>query len=156
MYGPVSGGYLGAVFGLVVLLSGGGEPFMTINPLGCILTVMIKGVGAGLAAGFVYKLFARKNQYLAIVLAAIVCPVVNTGIFLLGCVAFFMDYITGIAGAAGYAAAGTYMILVLAGGNFLFELGVNIVLSPVIRRLISLGGKGVTKLRARKAANERA
>ena len=41
MYGPAAGGWLGGIFGLVVLLSGGGEPFMTINPLGTIGTVMV-------------------------------------------------------------------------------------------------------------------
>ena len=152
LYGPAAGGWLGAVFGLVVLVTGGGEPFMTINPLGTILTVMVKGIGAGLAAGLVYKLLERKNQYVAIILSAIVCPVVNTGIFLLGCLAFFMETVSGWAEGAGFANAGAYMVLGLAGLNFVFELAANLVLSPVIRVLINLGQKGVAKIQNKRAA----
>ncbi len=151
LYGPAAGGWLGGVFGLVVLLTGGGEPFMTINPVGTIVTVMVKGIAAGLAAGFVYKLLERKNQYVAIILSAIVCPVVNTGIFLLGCLAFFMETIRGWAGEMGYANAGAYMIFGLAGLNFVIELAVNIVLSPVIRLIIKLGQMGVAKIKGKKA-----
>ena len=34
---------------------------------------------------------------------------------------------------------GSYMILGLTGGNFLFELLLNLILSPVILRLIRIG-----------------
>lgn len=148
MYGPAAGGFLGGVFGLVVLVSGGSEPFMTINPLGTIITVMVKGVCAGLISGLVYKALAEKNRYLAIILSAIACPVVNTGIFLLGCLAFFMETVGGWAAEFGYANAGSYMFVGMAGVNFLLELGVNIVLSPVILRIITLGEKVVRGKRA--------
>lgn len=153
LYGPAAGGWLGGVFGLVVLLSGGGEPFMTINPFGTIVTVMAKGICAGLVTGLVYKLLAKKNQYLAIILSALVCPVVNTGIFLLGCWAFFMETVGGWAAEFGYANAGAYMFLGLAGLNFVFELAANIVLSPVIRLIINLGQKGVSKIQKKRASN---
>ena len=71
--------------------------------------------------------------------SAIVCPVVNTGLFLVGCRLFFMDTINGWSAAAGYASAGAYMILALVGVNFLIEMGINIVLSSVIMRLIKIG-----------------
>ena len=75
----------------------------------------------------------------AVVLAAIACPVVNTGVFLLGCLAFFMPTITQWGAAAGFADAGSYMIVGLVGTNFIIELGVNILLAPVCIRLIKLG-----------------
>ena len=65
----------------------------------------------------------------------------NTGVFLLGCLVFFMDTLNGWAAALGYESAGAYMILGLAGGNFLLEIGVNVVLAPVISRLIAIGKK---------------
>ena len=34
-----------------------------------------------------------------------------------------------------------YMFFVLAGGNFLFELGLNIVISPIIFRLLNIRKK---------------
>ena len=81
----------------------------------------------------------KQGVDLPVIAAAIVCPVVNTGIFLLGCLVFFLPTIREWAAASGFKNVGTYMILGLVGGNFLFELLFNIILSPVIVRLIKVG-----------------
>ncbi len=137
MCGYKIGGLLGFIFGAVVLISGDATAFMTIDVFGTILTVLLKGTLCGLAAGLVYKLVEKYNRYVAVIAAAIVCPVVNTGIFLLGCKVFFMSAITEWGAAAGFNNVAQYMFIGLAGGNFLFELATNIVLSPVIVRVIS-------------------
>lgn len=153
LYGVASGAWLGFVFGLVVLLSGDAGVFLAINPLGTILVVLLKGMLAGLISGLVYKALSRSDAQiiftaggkekwgvdLSVIVAAIVCPVVNTGIFLLGCLVFFMPTINEWAAGAGFASAVKFMILVLVGGNFLFEILFNIILSPVIVRLIKAG-----------------
>jgi uncharacterized membrane protein len=139
LYGPAAGAWLGFVFGLVVLLSGDAAAFLAVNPLGTILTVLVKGAGAGFLAGLVYRALEKVNDWLAVIAAAVVAPVVNTGIFLVGCVLFFMPTITEWATAMGFPSVGNYMIFGLVGGNFLFELLFNIVLSPVIVRLVKLG-----------------
>lgn len=139
--GAKIGAWLGFVFGVVVLLSGDAAAFLTVDVFGTILTVMVKGIACGLAAGVVYKLLAKHNVYLAVVAAAFICPVVNTGVFLLGCVLFFIETVTEWGLAYGFENAANYMLLGLAGGNFLFELGTNIVLSPVIVRLLNIGKK---------------
>ncbi len=136
-----AGAWLGFVFGVVVLLSGDAGAFLAVNPLGTVITVLAKGILCGAIAGLAYKVLEKYNRYLAVVVAAIVCPMVNTGVFLLGCLAFFMETITAWATSAGFANAGQYMIFGLAGGNFLFELGLNIILSPVIVRLLSIKKK---------------
>ena len=141
LYGLAGGAWLGLVFGAVVLLSGDAGPFLAVNPPGTIVTVLVKGIASGLAAGLVYKLLEQKNRYLAIVIAAMACPIVNTGVFLICCKAFFMPTINEWAKGAGFSSAGTYMILGLAGVNFLLELAVNVVLSPVIMRIIAIGQK---------------
>ena len=41
----------------------------------------------------------------------------------------------------GFESVGKYMLFGLVGGNFLFELLFNIVLSPVIVRLIKIARK---------------
>ena len=139
VYGPKAGAWLGFVFGLVVLLSGDAAPFLTVDPLGCIATVLVKGTGAGLLAGLAYKAIAAKNKYLGVAAAAIVCPVVNSGVFFLGCKLFFLDTIDGWAKAAGFTGdATTYVIVGLIGLNFVFEMLVNAVLSPVILRIINI------------------
>ncbi len=48
LYGAGAGAWLGFVFGLVVLLSGDAAAFLVVNPLGTILTVLVKGTMAGL------------------------------------------------------------------------------------------------------------
>ena len=139
LYGAWAGAWLGFAFGLVVLLAGDAAPFMVVNPLGTILTVLVKGAAAGFLSGLVYRALAKKNGLAAAVAAAVVCPVVNTGLFLLGCLLFFMPTITEWGTAAGFPNVGNYMIFGLVGANFLFELLVNVVLSPVIVRLIKAG-----------------
>jgi len=141
LYGPAAGAWLGFVFGLVVLLSGDAAAFLAVNPLGTILTVLVKGAGAGFLAGLCYRALAKVNDWLAVIAAAVVAPVVNTGIFLVGCLLFFMPTITEWATAMGFPSVGNYMIFGLVGANFLFELLFNIVLSPVIVRLIKIGRK---------------
>lgn len=136
--GPGVGAWLGFVFGVVVLASGGGNFFFIFDVLGTIITVLVKGTACGLAAGLVYKLCAKINRYVGVIAAAIACPVVNTGVFMLGCALFFLDSATDIASALGSDASGMGVFVVLAMANFLFELGMNIVLSPVIVRLLNL------------------
>ncbi len=136
--GALSGGWLGFVFGVVVLISGDASAFLVVDPFGTVLTVLLKGTAAGLVSGIIYKLFESKNRYLATLMAAIICPIINTGIFLLGCVIFFLPTIEEWGLALGYADAASYMLFGLAGGNFIFELVFNIVLAPVATRLIDI------------------
>ncbi len=141
LYGPAAGAWLGFVFGMVVLLSGDAAAFLAVNPIGTVLTVLVKGAGAGFLAGLTYRALEKVNDWLAVIAAAVVAPVVNTGIFLVGCLLFFMPTITEWATAMGFPSVGNYMIFGLVGANFLFELLFNIVLSPVIVRLITIGRK---------------
>lgn len=136
--GTYAGIWLGFVFGVIVLLSGDAAAFLAINIPGTILTVLLKGIACGFFAGLVYKLTAKYNRYLAVIAAAVVCPVVNTGVFLLGCRLFFWDTILSGAQGGGFESAVQYIVFSLVGGNFLFELGLNMVISPVIVRLIKI------------------
>lgn len=144
LYGWKGGSWLGLVFGITVLVSGDAALFLNVNIAGTIITVLLKGVLAGLVSGLVYKAFEKKNQYLGVVAAAVVCPLVNTGVFLIGCSLFFMDTIRQMADGAGFGSeVGTFMIVGLVGLNFVFELVVNMVLSPVIVRVVNIGKKEI-------------
>lgn len=145
LYGIGAGAWLGLVFGVTVLISGDAAAFLTVDVFGTIVTVLLKGTLAGLAAGAVYKLIEKKNKYVATIAAAFICPVVNTGVFLLGCLVFFMPTINEWAAGLGFESAGAYMITGLVGLNFVFELVVNLVLGPVIVRLVDLGKKELKK-----------
>lgn len=140
--GPWIGAWLGFAFGVTVLLSGEAAAFLTVNAPGTILTVLLKGALCGLCSGLVYRWLSKWNRYLAVLAAAIVCPVVNTGVFLIGCGLFFFETVAAWGAGAGFGDnAVKYMFFGLAGGNFLFELGFNIVLSPIIVRLLDISKK---------------
>lgn len=138
--GPMAGGFLGAVGGAVFFLTADSVFWLGLSIPGTIITVMVKGFLSGYLAGLTYKAFEKMNRYLAVILSAIVCPVVNTGIFILGCFIFFIDVVNSGAAAEGMSVAG-YIIIFFVGFNFVFELLTNIVLSPVILRLIKLRKK---------------
>lgn len=141
VYGWKGGAWLGFAFGVAVLLSGDAAAFLAVDIWGTILVVLAKGTVCGLCAGLVYKLLEPRGKLFAVIAAAVICPVVNTGVFLLGCQVFFLDTITEWAAAYGFANVGAYMFFGLTGINFLIELGVDLVLSPVITRLIRFGKK---------------
>lgn len=137
--GVSAGAWLGFVFGVAVLLSGDANLFLAVNVPGTIITVLLKGIACGYLSGITYRAFERFNTYVAVAAAAVVCPLANTGVFLLGCIAFFMEKITEMAGPGANVAQ--FMIVSLVGFNFLFELGFNIILSPVIVRLLNIRKK---------------
>ncbi|MCH5170950.1 MAG: ECF transporter S component [Oscillospiraceae bacterium] len=137
MCGPYISTWLGLVFGVVVLLSGDAAAFLAIDIPGTIITVLLKGALCGLTAGLVFTACKKFNTYLSVVLAAIICPITNTGIFLLGCRLFFFDAISEWGAGAGFTNTFTYMIVGLVGLNFVFELVTNIILCPAIVRIVN-------------------
>ena len=136
LYG--SGAWLGFVFGVTVLLTGDANLFLAVNIPGTIITVILKGTLAGAAAGFVYKLISKKNQIAAVIVSAVVAPVVNTGIFVLGSYVFFFDYLSGLAEGTNLF---VFILVGLVGINFFIELGINLVLNPAILQIIRIGKK---------------
>lgn len=135
--GPWAGAWLGGVSGVVFFMTADAAFWMGLSIPGTIITVMVKGIAAGLVAGLVYKILEKKNRYVAVIAAAIVCPVVNTGIFLLGCMIFFIDAVKEMAAGEGMS-IGAYLILFFVGLNFVFELLTNIILSPAIVKLLNI------------------
>lgn len=149
MYGPGSGALLGFVFSFVVYiqtLTGVDVFSVTLftsdPPLSyVILTVLIfaKGTLAGLASGYAYKALSAKNEIAGTFVAAILTPVVNTSIFLLFAGTYFFDVIKEKFSAG--ADMLYFLFIGLAGVNFLIELGLNVVLAPVIYRLFKISQK---------------
>ena len=139
MYGIGAGFYLGAVLGAVVTImcmngAGGGGTFVWLaNPAVCAIMCILKTAIAGLCAGLVYKALQKKNKYVAVFLAAVVAPIVNTGIFIIGMLIFFRDLLYQWANGTDTL---TFIIIGIVGVNFLVEFTVNIVLSPVVVKII--------------------
>lgn len=137
LYGIGAGAYLGLVFGATVLISGDAAAFLTINPIGTVIIVLLKGMLAGLAAGLVYSLISKASSLAGVIVAGVVCPIVNTGIFLAGCYIFFQEWLVAVFGTTGFVT----VVAGLVGVNFLIEMGINMVLSTAIVKIIGLGKK---------------
>lgn len=141
LYGIGAGAWLGLAFGVSVLISGDAAAFLTINPAGTVVIVLLKGIMAGVVAAAIYKALEKKNKTVAVVLAGIACPIVNTGIFLIGCYLFFQDWLIGVFGTTGFATVLAGLVSV----NFAVELGINMILASVIVRIIDIGKKQLNK-----------
>ena len=141
MYGPLTGAVLGAAFGVVTAINcatgadPGGQMVFQANPIVCVIVVMLKGILCGLSAGFVYKLFSRLNGYVSMLLASIICPVVNTGTFLICMLIFFKDVLAVWANGSDIF---VYMISGIVLCNFVPELIINIAFSPAGQRILKV------------------
>ena len=138
--GPIAGAWLGGVSAVVFFMTADAVFWFGLSIPGTIITVMIKGIAAGYLAGLVYQLLEKRGRYLAICVSAVVAPVVNTAIFLIGCLIFFIDTVSAGAAAEGMNLFG-YLIVFFVGLNFVFELLVNVILSPAISRIIEIAEK---------------
>ena len=135
LLGKAAGAWLGFVFGFAVLVSDRSVIyFMQFNAPATILVILGRGAAIGFAAAAVYKLLENKGKTFAVISAALVAPIVNTGIFILGMYVFFLPLISQW--AVGFNTVTAFIFLAMVGINFIFEFAVNLVLSPTIVRII--------------------
>lgn len=123
--GPGAGTFLGLAFGIITIFDPLAMTLMNYVPVITVLTVVLKGLCAGLVPSLLFRLISRKNKYVAAYVAALSAPVCNTGIFFLGCL-LMQEALVASVGMAFWAFISLIMI------NFAIELGVNVVLAPAI------------------------
>lgn len=146
LLGPWAGLFLGLVFGVMTLIPGiiGTDLFTHTlwidNPFFTALICLGKGALCGLASGLVYKLVSKKNDLLAVFLAAAATPIVNTGLFILGGLTLFYDSLGTMAGGKTVI---YFLVIVCAGLNFIAEFALNMILSPAINRVLVVLSKKV-------------
>ena len=129
LYGPVVGGFLGFVNGVVILLSPNTVTvFMSISPVGTVITCLLKTTIAGALAGLLYKLIGKKHDVIGSVVASITVPLINTMMFALFTQFFFLDGL----GLGNFG----QIFTVLIGINFLFEIVTNTVISPSLYQVL--------------------
>lgn len=154
LLGPRAGAWLGFICGAVVLIMGvtGADIFtytlFTVRPLMTVVICLVKTTVAGLVAGVVYRLLARRTHWGAMLTTAAAVPVVNTALFILGALTIWQGIIeTGrrividSAGTTLYTegmSAFAFILVVLVTINFfLFELVPCLALSPAVERIIA-------------------
>lgn len=147
--GPIAAGLLGFIFGVIVYMQGlfGVDAFTAIlindHPFLTALTCLGKGLGCGLASGCCYKLFKRNNETAASFVSAAICPIINTGLFILGAL-LMSDMLS-----ANFVEDGStviyFLIIGCAGVNFLVELVINLICAPVILRITKIVEKNIKR-----------
>lgn len=137
--GVLAGALLGLGFAIVTIvatLMGGGLGLVLLeaSPALLILTLLGKGILCGFIPALLYKVIAKKNMFAGCIVASITAPIINTGIFILGGLTM-SGTISSLLATDPSTSSMTpiyFLVVVVAGVNFLIELGINIVASPAI------------------------
>lgn len=142
LYGRRFGAFVGTVLGVVISVLGafgldGGFVLMLAqyHPVIIFLVATLKTTFAGYFAGLIYELIAKKNTLAAVIASGIVCPVVNTGLFVTAMLVFFKEALISMSGGTEIM---SFIVFGLTGVNFLVELGVNLILATAITRVIKV------------------
>ena len=90
---------------------------------------------AGLFSALIYKGLSKLNKNVAIILSGISVPIINTAIFIVGVILFFLPLYGE--GKEGVATLFSLVITV----NFLIEFLISVILSPAIIYIIRVTGK---------------
>ena len=146
VFGKGAGATLGTVFGAIVcysVITGadvGGYIMFQQNPVITLLVCMAKSTLAGFLAGLfaqlINKTALKSKTTVSAAAAAVICPVVNTGILSVAMITIFYDLVSSWAVDAGFSSPISYIILGMVGINFLVELAINIVFVPAITHII--------------------
>ncbi len=156
LLGAGAGAFLGFACGIVVLIQVivGLVPFYTIiwtgSPVVAALTCVVKTTVAGWVAGIVFKVLRRRNQYVAIFVASAIVPVLNTALFILGCLGMW----NSIATMAGGSNVFGFILVGLVGFNFFVEVAVNLLVAPGLERVVRAIGKNYFQKTERKKQAE--
>lgn len=150
IYGATVGGVLGFACGVVVLvqvITGGGfyAVIWTNSPIVTTLTCLLKTTAAGVFSGLAYEAIAKKNKTVATFVSAAIVPIVNSALFIAGClcmsgsIAIFQSSL----GAYTDMNALVFILVVLVTFNFFIELAINLIVAPTLCRVIGIVAKNV-------------
>ena len=143
LFGPFAGAFLGFACGVVVLVQVimGLAPFYVLiwanDPFITLLTCIVKTTVAGLVSGLLFNLLKKKNVYLALFVASGVVPVINTALFVLGCLGM-TDSVYVMAGDVNVL---KFILVGIVTFNFFIELAINLIFSPALYRVIGIVDK---------------
>lgn len=143
--GVIGGTIVGFACGVVVFITMavmGLEPstaflFQT-NPF--VLTVMCIGKTtiAGAVSGLLFKVVSKKNRVVAVGISSLAIPVVNTGIYMLGMVIMKSSVADFLQLNSSTASVVFVVVFGLIWLNFLLEMVVNVIFTPILYRVIKV------------------
>ncbi len=142
LFGPLVGAVLGFACGVIVLIQVimGLAPFYVIiwasDPIVTVLTCIVKTTVAGFLCGFVYRVINKKFPTVSLFVASAIVPIVNTGLFVVGCL--FMTSVHSMSGAQNVL---IFILVGLVTFNFFFEFAINVIFAPALKRVIKIVNK---------------
>ena len=142
LFGATVGGILGFACGVVVLIQVimGLNPFYLAiwagDPVVTTLTCIVKTTVAGILCGWAYTLISKKSPTVALFVSAGIVPVVNTALFIVGCL--FMTSVQGMSSGQNVL---VFILVGLVTFNFFFEFAVNVIVAPALQRVIKIVNK---------------
>lgn len=145
VFGPWVGGFLGLACGVVVLIQVivGAVPFYALiwtnDPVVTTLTCLVKTTAAGVLSGWAYRWLSGKNELAAVFVASGIVPIVNTALFIVGCL--FMT--NSVYAAAGEQNVLVFILVGLVTFNFFIEFAINLFVAPALHRVIKAAGKSL-------------
>ena len=154
LLGPFAGMVLGLVSGIVILImvAAGAQGVFSVlfleQPVMIALICIIKTTAAGFVSGLLYRAIAGKNGKAAVFTASLAAPIVNTGVFILGCLCIggtIENWWLGTNGSA--SSAFSIIIFSFVGINFFIEFAINLVLAPALSTVIRVAEKRFQKKR---------
>lgn len=137
LLGPLAGALLGLAFGIITIIGSLKSPLFLTSPVLIVFICLIKATAAGFFPALFYKLIAKKHPVVATYVAAASAPIINTGLFILGCFVG-LNTIKEVFGLDDSTAAIAFVFVGIVGFNFFIELGINILLSPAVVKIIEV------------------
>lgn len=152
LLGAVGGALTGFACGVVVLIqvviapSGFYAVIWQYAPFVTILTCLLKTTVAGGVAGLIFEALEKKNRYAAVFVASGTVPVVNTALFVLGCLCM-SDAISAFQSEAQIGGMNVFVciLVVLVTFNFFIELAVNLLVAPALHTVCRAAEKRLKK-----------
>ena len=131
--GPVSGAIVGFFNGIMALLSPSTiAVFMPVSVVGTVLACLLKCTLAGFVSGLVFNLLKYKKRTVALIIASLLVPIINTGIFIIFALIFFRPVLEANVSSGAFPNIWMVLLIGFIGWNFLIELVSTGVLSPIV------------------------
>lgn len=163
LFGPLLGAVLGLICGFIIMIYGvtGVEPFtfylFSINPIITVLLCLVKTTAAGAVAGWVYRLIVKKNRVVAVFVASALVPIVNTGIFAIGCFVIYDTIISYLLTfGLDYTGKNAFYVVfvVVITANFFIEMLTSLVLAPAVATVTRVVEKQIHRKRSTKSISK--
>lgn len=144
LLGALGGTIVGFVCGFVVWITMAvlGQEFSTATMFQAqpvILTLMCIGKTtlAGLVGGLIFKPLSKRNLLVAVCVVALVIPVINTGVYMIGITLMKEVVAFQVLGLSSSSASLVFTaVFAIIWINFVLEMVINVIFIPLLHRVI--------------------